>query len=854
MSVVQSVGSVDDLFRLDPLARFEALIAGKTFPDYLRREPIVFDVQDPIYGYFCGVQGCALPATHPQWWCARHGDERVGALRRGVGEAAWKSAAVAFPAKGVRVSMGGRLPACRFCPDRDAVAGDLCRRHDALHVIGRRRAGVGFVEEAWVARQVSLPGVGDCRVAKCLRRAEREPSLCPTHRKAWVSAGSPCDTGMAAWLSRAGGELNTGMVFLGGLAPLLAAEIRYGLWAHTTSAAPARWHPTWLRTLVKSCTTMGVGSLLELDATDMAWSRQAGTINRIVQGLRTDIDPIHHSRSDTRELGYLDTNYWGFRFPERRSVFDLTSIGQRWLRDLTWDYFADVLDGPNRPRTQGVVEQVRRSIVCFSTYLTDCDPDRGQQPAALNRATAQGFVADYTRRVANHQSSRGVFNKDGTASTATELSYSLTINAVRRVMRAAMDGGAAAAIGLPREFIVALPFGGATSVRNPRPFSDEVLRALSDPANIALLQDMDPHDGGLADIWSIQVRCGRRISEVVKLRWDCASEHLGRTWLWVDMTKVGKLDYAIQIPRDVYDLIEVRQAKTERRYRLKHGADPTAAQRRTLALFPSRVRNPTFERSLSTSTFTAAFKAWIKSDTMRIPGHTTHQARHTLATRLVHAGASMTHVKRVLGQVSERMGDSYVLIAGSQVEPFLQQVWVTGPGATRPGEIVLTPTATETDTAQRLLVDLAAIPTEHGLCTFKPVVGGFDCPFARNCHSCEHFVLTGADYGYWKRQEQRWATLAEGAPDEGTRDYIYTAFAKSSQALAGLEKALQALGLLDRAKDLDLRSPQQDFFDPLWRHGWRTGDLVQIGASHPTAEPTDVRADIHTEHDGSGPS
>ncbi|MBV9596156.1 MAG: hypothetical protein JOZ87_04790, partial [Chloroflexi bacterium] len=83
---------------------------------------------------------------------------------------------------------------------------------------------------------------------------------------------------------------------------------------------------------------------------------------------------------------------------------------------------------------------------------------------------------------------------------------------------------------------------------------------------------------------------------------------------------------------------------------------------------------------------------------------------------------------------------------------------------------------------------------------------------------------------YWKRQEQRWAALAEGAPNETARDYIYGAFDKSSQALAGLEKALLALGLPDQAKDLDLRSPHQDFFDPIWRQGWRAGDLVDIGS------------------------
>jgi hypothetical protein len=211
----------------------------------------------------------------------------------------------------------------------------------------------------------------------------------------------------------------------------------------------------------------------------------------------------------------------------------------------------------------------------------------------------------------------------------------------------------------------------------------------------------------------------------------------------------------------------------------------------------------------------------------------------------------MAHVKKVLGHVSERMGESYVLIAGSQVEPFLQQVWVKGPGSATPGQVVLTPTEQERTAASQLMIDLAAVPTEHGLCTFKPVVGGHDCPFNRQCHSCEHFVITGADYSYWKRQEERWAAMAEGAPDDTSRDYIYRTFEKSSTALAGLEKALLGLGLLDRARDVDLRNPHQDFFDPIWRQGWRAGDLIQLGtgpttdtAEWPTDPPTVVQTGI----------
>jgi hypothetical protein len=156
------------------------------------------------------------------------------------------------------------------------------------------------------------------------------------------------------------------------------------------------------------------------------------------------------------------------------------------------------------------------------------------------------------------------------------------------------------------------------------------------------------------------------------------------------------------------------------------------------------------------------------------------------------------------------MSEAYVLIAGSQVEPYLQQVWVKGPGAAAPGEVLLLPAEEDKIAASRLLIDLAVVPVEHGLCTFKPVAGGAGCPFGRACHSCEHFVLTGTDYTYWKRQEQRQAALAEGAPSQDARDYLYQAFEPSSQAIAGLEKALTAAGLLEDARQLDLRSPYQD--------------------------------------------
>ena len=102
---LRPIASVDDLLRLGPLDRLEALIGGVNFAPYLREEPIIFDMHDPIYGYGCGIQGCAQHSTQAAWWCTRHAQERWDAVRSGFGEANWKATAIPFPAKGARGPM-----------------------------------------------------------------------------------------------------------------------------------------------------------------------------------------------------------------------------------------------------------------------------------------------------------------------------------------------------------------------------------------------------------------------------------------------------------------------------------------------------------------------------------------------------------------------------------------------------------------------------------------------------------------------------------------------------------------------------------------------------------------------------
>ena len=127
-------------------------------------------------------------------------------------------------------------------------------------------------------------------------------------------------------------------------------------------------------------------------------------------------------------------------------------------------------------------------------------------------------------------------------------------------------------------------------------------------------------------------------------------------------------------------------------------------------------------------------------------------------------------------------------------------------------------------------IDLTVVPVEHGLCRYGPVVGGKNCPFEKNCTNgpngpCEHFVLTGADLAYWERKRDAAFHFAEGAPTEEARDYILSQWHPWEPVLTGLREALDELGLLEEAEKLDLRSPVQDYFSPLFSTGWKPTHL-----------------------------
>jgi hypothetical protein len=88
--------------------------------------------------------------------------------------------------------------------------------------------------------------------------------------------------------------------------------------------------------------------------------------------------------------------------------------------------------------------------------------------------------------------------------------------------------------------------------------------------------------------------------------------------------------------------------------------------------------------------------------------------------------------------------------------------------------------------------------------------------------------------------------LAERAPDAATADFLHEAFEPTARAIAGLEKALEAVGLLDEALAIDLRRPQ-DYFGRVWATAFRAEELARHADGGDDDSDPDVTDDIDDE-------
>jgi integrase len=832
----------------DRLELLTALIGGPAFDPLFRGEVIRIPARHPVFWWACLVAGCERPRKASIDMCHIHHHQWAQARHRGAGKAEFLATAQPLgPSVWVE-----QLP-CRICPGRPATHAGwrLCHRHNSRWYHYQRGEGAQASFEEWLAVQVPFDGYGPCQVAVCPDLAATPLGLCSGHQTRYRADGQPGGATLPrtwshsyelqglpvpvsyrdeeqfrAWCAAQPPMSWPGQINLLGLAPLPAAEIRWGLFAQTQRERHSRWDTGWVQGLVNTCRARGIGSLTELDLS----SCTTFTV-MIARQVLHDLRLAYFTPEASRDAGFIETGHFGMRFPDRGSHFDLTGISQRWLRDLLWDYLADLLRSPACPRTGGTFDAFRRAATELGAFLAADAPGGGHDPAMLTAAHIQRFAADQRHREREGLASLAMRRQDGTPSIVTTTTRSITFNHARKLLRWAMDSGAAERAGLSREFIIAMPAAGSIPLRKRSPFPDEVARALADEANLARLAEVyDPTDLGLRDIWETIIVTGRRVSEVLQLRLDCTGRYGGLAVLWHDQTKVGRYDQAIRIPEPLFERLAQRRQITLERFTARHGHAPSSGQRAAMALFPGRYRNPGGATPVTYQWFHLGFKAWVGD--LGIGRWVAHQARHTLATSLLRHGASLTHIRRYLGHVSDRMAEHYIQLSHSDLEDVLQHVWVAGPGAASPGTLLSGPATPITrEQAQALAVDLSrrSTPAEGGFCTFQPVVDGGACPWNLDCHNCANFVLSGADLLYWRRKREQWYSIAERAPDDATAAYLHEVFAPTAAAIDGLEAALAGLGLLDDALALDLRRPQ-DYFQRVWNIGFRATELASASA------------------------
>jgi integrase len=864
MTTLSLLAVRDDRAGQDRLEILTALISAPSFDSLFRSEIIKIPANHPVFRWNCLVTDCERPKAGRGELCGAH-------LRR------WREQrrdGKCSKADFVRTATPAGTAAwieecrCRICPGRPArnIELVLCDKHWMRWYRHLELCGVSADFDDWLTGEQPFPGYGDCLVGVCPNLATSPLGLCARHDSSYRSQGSPGGAQLPSqwanrferrslvvpvaygdeeafrrWCAAASAVLRSSQVNLHGLNPLLRAEIQWGMFTYTQQSF-GQWELPWVQELVNHCRQRALHSLAEIDPEVESFRRAVGhDVPRIVCDIVRNLDPLYVTVDHTREQGYVLIAHFGHRWPGRPGRIELTGVSQRWLRDLLWDHYARVLRSPRCPRSTRPFDDMRRAGLELSAFLELAAPDGGHDPRTLTAQHMQQFAADHRCRERDGLRSLGFRGRGGKPSIVTANTRLAVFHRTRILFREALESGEAERIGLSRAFVTAMPEPGPIIRHTRAPFPDEVARALADEANLRKLAEVyDPLDRGLRDSWETIIVTGRRCSEVLNLRLDCLGRYGGLPMLWHDQTKVGNYDAAIRVPERLHELLDARRDKTLALFTAARNRQPTADERARLALFPTNQRNRDGRQALSYNWFHRGFKRWI--DELDIGRWVPHQARHSLATSLLRAGASLTHIRAYLGQVSDRMAEHYVHLSNSDLEQVLQQVWVAGPGTANPGELLsgeLTPMAREQ--AQTLAIDLSrcSTPAEGGFCTFQPVVDGGACPWNLNCHACDKFVLSGADLLYWQRKREQWRQLAEGAPDEATADYLHEYFEPTARAIDGLERALAALGLLDQAVALDMRKPQ-DYFQRVWSTAFHAHDLAT--ASTDNANPDDQEA------------
>lgn len=855
--------SAVDYLGMDAEQRYDIIKAK--FPGWLLASPIQFPRTHDTFGWGCPVPQCEgqLSDSTLSRLCVDH-DRRFRAVQSTI--EIDEFAATAEPVEARRLGWGlRRKPECVICGHREAeYENRYCTAHNRGLYRARKQDGFRG-EEPWKATQQSLPPVPRCGVNRCvhdgdfLSLPDAPDRLCRMHYRHFRKSGKRTTEHWAEWKrdtdrgeSIAGSR---GFLDISKLPEQLQREIRYSIYRHTNTPNRTQWRPTALQQVIHLLHDLKVSSLTDTAVADAANEFPRGSMRRrILLDLPTAGRSLILNAELAKQQGWFDpVLVGGSQFPGsqsesgRQKPWDLRSITQRWLRDLLWEHLQDECLKPDgHIASAATINKRRAGLALLSAILDQNREDHGMRPHLLGREDATAVKRTWDLWFSEQIPLPDVIQKRANSSgTLTKTSRHTYMSCIKVVLKEARDKGRTP-LGMDA-FILAIPeYPMPKRTPLPRPLSYQDFWLMVSTEALAALDAMDRSQSGFSDIWITQAFQGGRISETLNLKLGCTGLiGAAQPYIWRDITKIGKVDYGIACHLPVYERLQIRRETTLQRLRRRYADDLAGLTDkelarveqqwdRTMPIFPRSTRNHDLTLPVAQTSFRPAFTTWLGS--LGLSGITTHQTRATLATALLDNGAPPALVRQVLGHFSEESLAHYARYTDTTVVRHLQQVWAAGPGMDKPGMVLLTPKDLKSDdpSVAAAHIELSIVPVEHGLCRYGPVVGGKTCPWGKNCTSqadgvCDQLILTGADLSYWERKMDAAYTFAERAPSEEARDYILSEWEPWEAALEGLRRALDELGLLDAARELDLRTPVQDYFSPLFSKAWNMPDLSGAG-------------------------
>jgi integrase len=592
----------------------------------------------------------------------------------------------------------------------------LCHAHDYQR---RKKIKLSMGNFLTHPQVHGLPSLGPCRVAACPREQDTAPvPYCTAHRMQRLHAqrGDP-DFDEQRWRLIAPAVAEGGAVSLRGLAPLVIAQVLYGLQQRCHGGTK-----TVVSDLRRACDQLRGEQVRSIEQATTITRPGTATLWRqmVDHARRVLLDPETEKPKNIWEMA-------AFGFTGGRLNF--TKIKQSWLREAAKRWVLEDLPHRRGDQIVGTLQSHIDSLVLLSESLrARRGRDHGDEPAALGRKDIDAFL-----------NRLGHLQRRGTISNHRKTISGRDIRKILNKLRGlGLTRPGAVMGGLPGDFTIR-PEDLPPAPERPEPGRDlppEVMRQLCE--HLPLIEQRSAREFRVAT--ELLIDTGRRPDEICELAWDCLTHDSdGQPVLVYDNYKEQRQGRRLPIPKVTAELITGQKKLVRERF--PH--TPIAE----LKLLPSTVSNPDGRRAIADSGLGGRHRAWVDSLPPLLLADGTeldksrvfpYAYRHTYAQRHADGGVPVDVLRELMDHKSMDVTKRYYRVGEQRRRHAVDKL--TAMQFDRHGNRVWLQAKALLDSEHaRRAIGEVVVP--FGVCAEPSNVkaGGHACPYRFRCVGCDHF-------------------------------------------------------------------------------------------------------------------